>query len=408
MGLFDEPDELRSRKGRDEQLPRLRLTSPSYVKDTRAKAPQAILKVASFARGARVKSLISYIARTDKKEGLEKNQDDLEFETETGELKKGRKDVQELYDKWRGDFERKKPGAKREPRHATHIILHAKVPNDAKTAYRVNTAAREMLQKEFGARGYEYVFVTHRDKDNPHVHVVVKNYNRVLDQKLRHGKRELLEMRRTFASELQKQGIEHVATYKVDRPLPEREIKAHLTESKRHKHNWRVVQAAKAPGGEQALDERLRLARAIKYVRASVRAAVKPKTPQRYAAQRVLANLDDRLMKHLPADFRPEAVAVLDQLKKDIPALKRLPGFAEIETKVGGGEKKPSPLQRLQQRRAVERFADLYSKGVGAAIIEVRKNQELKPDDRRVMLTALQQQQKLMQGLGRGGMERGR
>lgn len=399
MGLFDEPDELRGRKGRHEELPRLRLSSASYVKDTRSKAPQAMLKVTSFARGHRVKNVIEYITRANKKE-------DLEFETERGEIGQGKGDIKQLYDNWREDFERKKPGAKRDPRHATHIILSASAPNDAATAYKVNAAAREMLRKEFGEKGYEYVFVTHRDRDNPHVHVVIKNYNRALDTKLRHGKHELLMMRRALAVELRKQGIEHVATYKVDRALPERAVKAHLTESKRRKHNWRVVQAAKAPGGEQALDERLRLQRAIKYVRAGVRAAVRPKTPQRYAAQRVLANLDDKLMKHLPGDFRLEVVAVLDQLKKDIPALKRLPAFSEIEAKVGGGEKKPSHLQRLQQRRAVERFAERYSKGVGAAILEIRKNQEIKPEDRRAMLTALQQQQRLMQGLGRGGMER--
>lgn len=399
MGLFDEPDELRARKGRHEELPRLRLSSASYVKDTRSKAPQAMLKMTSYPRGHRVKNVIEYITRADKKE-------DLEFETERDEIRRGKADIQALYEDWRRDFERKKPGAKREPRHATHIILSASAPNDVATANKVNAAARDFLKKEFGEKGYEYVFVTHRDRDNPHVHVVIKNYNRTLDTKLRHTKHDLLIMRRAFAAELQKQGIEHVATYKVDRPLPEREVKTHLTTSKRRKHNWRVVQAAKAPGGEQALDERLRLQRAIKYARAGVRAAVKPKTPHRYHAQRVLAALDDKLMKRLPAEFRPEAAAALEQLKKDIPALRRLPGFQEIESKVGGGEKKPSHLQRLQQRRAVERFADRYSKGVGAAILEIRKNQELKPDDRRVMLTALQQQQKLMQGLGRSGMER--
>lgn len=395
MGLFDEPDDLRARKGRHEELPRLRLSSASYVKDTRSKAPQAMLKITSFARGHRVKNVIEYITRANKKE-------DLEFENEKGEVKQGKADIQDLYDNWRQDFERKKPGAKREPRHATHIILSASAPNDAATAYKVNTAARDFLKKEFGEKGYEYVFVTHRDRDNPHVHVVIKNYNRTLDTKLRHGKHELLAMRRAFAAELQKQGIEHVATYKVDRPLPERDIKAHLTESKRRKHNWRVVQAAKAPGGEQALDERLRLARAIKYVRSAVRAAVKPKTPQRYAAQRVLANFDDKLMKHLPADFRREAGDVLEQLKQSIPALKRLPSLPEIEVKVGQGPKKLGHLQQLQQRRAVGRFAEQYSKGVGAAILEIRKNQQIGPEDRRAMLTALQQQQKLMQGLGQG------
>ena len=214
MGLFNESDRLRSRRGRTETLPRLRRSNPAYAEASRSGKPEAVLKVASFPRGSRVRSVIEYSTRAEQK-------DDLEFETEGGEIKRGRADIKELYENWRQDFERKKSGAKREPRHATHIILSAKAPNDAETAYKVNTAARDFLQKEFGVQGYEYVFVTaaHRDYDNPHVHVVLKNYNRELDTKLRLDKHDLLELRRSFAAELRRQGLEHVATRAMDRPV---------------------------------------------------------------------------------------------------------------------------------------------------------------------------------------------
>ena len=310
MGLFDESDKLRSRKGRDEQLPRLRLSSLAYAKDTRSAAPQAILKIPSFARGSRVKNLIEYIARA-------KEKDDLEFETESGEIKRGRADIKELYENWRQDFERKKPGAKREPRHATHIILSAKAPNDAETAYKVNTAARDFLNKEFGAQGYEYVFVTHRDRDNPHVHVVLKNYNRELDTKLRLDKHDLLELRRSFAAELQRQGLEHVATRALDRPLPAKEMQARI-EGLKERENWHTRQLRRPPGGADLLAERQKLARAVIFAKDAVKAATALITPG--APLNELRGLNDWLTQVPIEQFKREATGTIKKMSRTLPA----------------------------------------------------------------------------------------
>lgn len=399
MGLFDEPDRLRGKKGRTETLPRLRMSSPAYAKDTRSGKPEAMLKVTSFARGHRVKNVIEYITRAKKK-------DDLEFETQGGEIKRGRADIKELYEDWRQDFERKKPGAKREPRHATHIILSAKAPNDADTAYRVNTAARDFLRKEFGAQGYEYVFVTHRDRDNPHVHVVLKNYNRTLNTKLRLDKHDLLELRRSFAAELQRQGIEHVATRALDRPLSTKDMQERIERLKK-RENLHTRQLRRAPGGADLLAERQKLVRAVIFAKDAVKAATLPLSPTRRNAMSELRALNERLTKVPVEQFKREAAGTVEKLGRGVQGLKKtLTGWQDLEKRAG--EKKPlTHSQRLARRRYVEQFAERYEKNLFQTAAAVRKS-PLAPEDRRIMLTALQQQQKLFQGLTRGGGGRGR
>ena len=69
------------------------------------------------------------------------------------------------------------------------------------------------------------------------------------------------------------------------------------------------------------------------------------------------------------------------------------------------GEKKSlTHSQRLARRGYVEQFAERDEKALFATTAEVRRA-PLAPDDRRVMLTALQQQ--LFQSLARGVTGRG-
>lgn len=195
-----------------ERAIRIRMSSPSYIKDAQSKAPQAIFKVTSFAKGASVRRVMEYITRTDR------NEIGIPAENEDGSQLHGKDDVQAVYEEWSTDFERKKPGRKNEPRHATHIVLSAKTDNSDKSVRQVHAAASEFLRKEFGDQGFQYVFVVHKDTENPHVHVVIKNKNVVLNKKLRIGKAELFELRQEFAISLQEQGLEAVSTLRRDRP----------------------------------------------------------------------------------------------------------------------------------------------------------------------------------------------
>lgn len=395
MGLFDEADRLRARRGRDVRLPRLRLSSPAYAKDTRSGKPEAILKVTSYVRGHRVKNVLEYIARA-------KEKDDLELETEGGEIKRGKADIKAIYENWCQDFERKKPGGKREPRHAVHIVLHAKVANDPTNAYKVNAAARDFLKKEFGEQGYEYVFATHLDKQHPHVHVVVKNYNRTLNAKLRIGKRDLFELRRSFAAELQRQGIEHVATLRMDRPLGPRELQEQIERLKK-REKWYESRLRKAPGGADLLDERKRLARAVVYAKRAVKEATLPMSPTRRAAMQELRVLDTKLIQVTPEQFRREAATSIEKLRQEGKQLEKALGrWKELEQKAGE-RKTPTHTARLRRRRFVECYAERYERDLAATAAEIRKSTTLGGAEKQAMLKIVQEQGKAFQALTRGG-----
>lgn len=187
--------------------PMLRFSSASYTKACQSKAPQALVKVVSHARGVSVRRTMEYIAR----DGAER------LENESGERLQGKEDIKKEWTDWREDFERAKPGTKRPPRHATHIILSAKCENTDKNARRLESAARQFLHDRFAAQGYQYVWSVHRDTQNPHVHVVLKNHNRELNRKIRIDKPDLAAMRQEFANHLSLRGIEQVAVRRMDR-----------------------------------------------------------------------------------------------------------------------------------------------------------------------------------------------
>lgn len=82
------------------------------------------------------------------------------------------------------------------------------------------------MQEQFGDKGYRYNFVVHRDTDNPHIHVIVNNYNIEPDgPKLRLNQPELFELRTKFAEKLSELGLVQTATLKRDRETARLELK---------------------------------------------------------------------------------------------------------------------------------------------------------------------------------------
>jgi len=229
-----------------------RFTDPNYQAALSSGASQCVFKVASFAKGARVKSLLSYITRSDKKE-------ELEFTDHNGVKRKGGVGVEEVFNDWSSDFERKKRSPNsRNPRHASHIILSADTDNSEQSAAKVNFAARDFLDKFMFERGYRYVYVTHRDTENPHVHVVVHNKNQFTGKKLHISKSDAFELRKGWADALTKWGIESVATLRRDRPEVLRQAslakeKVQLKESWNHR---KMLAASNVPGLGLSLSHR--------------------------------------------------------------------------------------------------------------------------------------------------------
>lgn len=191
---------------------RARLGNPKYVKATKSGKAECIVKVASHVRGFRVKALMEYVART------EEGKEPVEFETENGTYNLGQADVQSTYDEWSKDFDRKKPGTQRVPRHATHVILSGNIENNARNRRKLLVAGKNVSQKHFGDRGYKFVLALHEEGGKAHVHVVVANKHRGKGPKLRLNPPELLELRTDLAKEMSSLGLEHVATLRKDRP----------------------------------------------------------------------------------------------------------------------------------------------------------------------------------------------
>ncbi|WP_133987262.1 relaxase/mobilization nuclease domain-containing protein [Pseudodesulfovibrio indicus] len=211
-GFKPEDDEYGSGRARRGKAGSLR---PAYrggtsSSKTSTPPPQAIVKVAGWApTPASVKRMLDYVARVEDKEEREL----VALETEDGVLRKGRDEVDEIIEEWKPDFERKSKGRSNQTRHAVHLVLSAKAELSARNVARTVAAARRVLEKHVGEAGYPYALGVHQDGKNPHVHAVIKTVSREKDvPKLRLTPARLLEMRKSLAEELTREGLEHVAS----------------------------------------------------------------------------------------------------------------------------------------------------------------------------------------------------
>lgn len=192
-----------------------RLANPQYVKAAQSGKTEAVVKVASYARGFRVKDLMKYIGRAEEGRGEEEK---IHLENQDGIVFHGKKDIEKIYRQWSADFDWQKRNG-RPPRHATHIIFSAGVENNRKNLDKVLSAARETAAVKFEEKGFDYLIGLHQDADHPHVHIVVKNKNREpRGKKFKLNKPELYDIRHFYAQKLSEQGLEHVATLRCDRP----------------------------------------------------------------------------------------------------------------------------------------------------------------------------------------------
>lgn len=188
-----------------------RISSPSYQRELASGKPECVLKVASFARGASVKKLLGYISRVGQEA-------EMEVIDNFGLHHQGKDAVQKIYDSWKGDFERKCKGSNRIPRHGTHIILSAITDGSKAEERKVAFAAQDFVDRTFNQEGYEYVYALHNDTEHPHVHIVVKNYNKLTKKKLSLTKAKTFEIRQAWAETLTQNGLEANATLRRDRP----------------------------------------------------------------------------------------------------------------------------------------------------------------------------------------------
>jgi hypothetical protein len=190
--------------------PSSRLQSPGYVASCYSTAPQAVFKIISYgSRKKNLHNLVEYL--------IEREEGRVEMESSDGLIMED-EDIAEMLEEWHEDFKDKGSG-KGAQRHFTHMLLSADVEPTEGNHQKVLETARETAFTQFGQLGYEYKLVLHRDTDNPHVHIVLNNYNKVTHKKLRLDRHDLFRIRSDFADNLSKNGLKtHISTLRQDRP----------------------------------------------------------------------------------------------------------------------------------------------------------------------------------------------
>jgi hypothetical protein len=206
-----EDDLIKGSKSTNQQA--VRFSNKNYLSALKnPNTPQAVIKVLKTARHNKVKDLLNYIARQN-----DKDKENVELETSDGNVLQDKKEIKELYNSWKADFERKKKKSKTAPRHATHMIFSADCQQKRKNILKLQDCVRDLATRNFN--GYEYAFGIHQDGKKPHVHLVVKCKSREKGvQKLRINPDTLFQLRQEFAEGLTRRGLNHCSTLFKDRP----------------------------------------------------------------------------------------------------------------------------------------------------------------------------------------------
>lgn len=569
-------DKIKAKRGSREDVTRL---TASYVSQVNKKAPQAVFKVVSHARGARVFNVLNYIERGDKP--LEQQ---LEAENQDGEKFVGKDDMHRVYEEWRKDFERAtpapreakpkhltrkephhaktklsrippphrrdrlhnlselavvhnrqgrelllpgdvpdrvsdrrpdsemrgvvdrdrgragiepapvshakpalenevaaessrpsrvvtnsapgiadrvtKPKAERKPRHATHALLSADCENTPANARKVMAAAREVFQEQLASEGYQYMMVLHTDTKNPHVHVVINNYNTDPDKtKLRLNPPDLFVIRQRFAERMTELGLEQQATRRLDRPEVLERINRGI-EALRKSGTWyeqKLFSASLASGygekpGEQASPEMLKYAKSLaeknkielpgnskavvqEYLeqhgrkREGIPPFVMDAFAKRIAMAKAVARLKDQV-KQTTLPFskerseRMKALRAISQelIKPDAPDMKllvnslvvKLRNDTEKMQKQLDALQNPAPnaakpmsyTRQLERKRAVEKIVERRLEAVEKQRQAINTDPRISNADRKTIMQTLQiHQQSLQKVVGR---DRGR
>lgn len=159
---------------------------------------QAVLKVYGYSKTrGHLGDHLKYITRDN----------DIELEDPTGNKLSSKEEIEDVLEHWLSDNDKRKNS-----RISVNMVLSAPKGSDPKN---VKKAARDFAQENFG-ENHDYLFAIHDDTDNPHVHLVVKmrGYD---GRKLRLGRKELHDMRQSFAECLRDRGVKCAATYRTDR-----------------------------------------------------------------------------------------------------------------------------------------------------------------------------------------------
>lgn len=308
-----------------------RLSNPSYLKDTHSGRPEAVVKVVSQARGFRAKKLMEYISRID-----EKDKENIEVEDAQGVAHKGRGDVQNIYEVWQKDFERMKPGLKIKPRHVTHLMLSGSCKSNKKNNIKVLAAAKAVISDQVGAKGYDYICALHEDSGHSHVHFAIKNSHRSPGgPKLRLNPTELYKIRKAFAAEMTDLGLDHVATFRLDRPDVISRVARGIETLKKKETQYQRALKRSAPSFD-AFSYRNEVSKTICRLREQVKKETKRKSEKRLNLLGSLRKLERKLNKGR-VEIAVEVKATIERFEKETSkyrqslAMLKNPDFSKLK-----------------------------------------------------------------------------
>ena len=386
---------LRAKRGKKNKITSsTRLNNEGYLKQCQKPGAEAIVKVASFARGFRASKLIDYVTRSEKEEGKEP----IEFEHD-GEALKGEKEAKAVYDEWKEDFEKAKRGAQRKTRHVTHIVLSANCDNTDANAKRVYAAAQKLAENELGKRGHKYILVMHRDTKNPHVHVVVNNYNREKNgKKLRLNKPELFAMRTHFAENLKEMGIEQQATMRKDRPHIMEDIRKGKEQLSKRDSQYQAKMKQASPSVDAYAHRRYQ-SKAVMKLRKDVKRVTMPLSKERKRLIKQVDTLSLSLTKEGDPLTKNEVNAALSKLGNDVSGLQENIQAFKHPLK---DERPQSAKERLRHGRALDQIGKQISTDISRAMDTAKKSNAPLIEKRRVIKALKSHEKQMKKALGKG------
>lgn len=392
-----EPKAPHGRKGARTSL-RVRLSQPDYIAAAHSRKTEAVVKVASYAQGFMAKRLMMYVSRANQ---LGK---EIEVEDQDGCSLVGKEEIEKLYAEWKKDFDHRKRGPipdgvktkggkkQYERRHATHLILSADAAPTAANNNKVLAAAREVIRKHIGERGYDYVLALHPDSNKAHVHIVVKNAHREKGgPKLRLNPPELHEMRTDFAAQLTELKLEHVATLRRDRPHIMDRVRFGIEGLYTREKQFQRGMARETPSRD-AFAYRRAVSRSLVRLREQVKKETLPLTEQRRELLGAIRKVERELTKARP-EIGKEIAATVRKFGVDAKNYKAW--LAELTA-----PKRDRELTARQEARRVKTLDEMQKK-TSQEIGEARKEIEAAPichEEKKAALDALAIHEKAIKG----------
>ncbi|MEW6594147.1 MAG: relaxase/mobilization nuclease domain-containing protein [Thermodesulfobacteriota bacterium] len=392
-----EPKALRGRKGARTSF-QARLNQPDYIAAAHSKKTEAIVKVASYAQGFMAKRLLLYVSRANQL-GQE-----IEVEDQDGCSLVGKEEIEKLYAEWKKDFDHRKRGPipegvktkggkkQYERRHATHLILSADAAPTNANNNKVLAAAREVIRKHIGERGYDYILALHPDSNKAHVHIVIKNAHREKGgPKLRLNPPELHEMRTNFAAQLTELKLEHIATLRRDRPHIMDRVRYGIESLYAREKQFQRGMIRETPSRD-AFAYRRAVSRSLVRLREQVKKETLPLTEQRRELLGAIRKVERELTKARP-EIGKEIAATVRKFGRDAQNYKTW--LAELTA-----PKRAQGLPRKQEERRV-RTLEAMQKKTALEIKEARQEIEAAPigrEERKAALGALAIHEKAIKG----------